>query len=246
MKKHAKSLLFSLFIHTLLLIAVFYIYETLKQNFFHKTLVEKKRVCISLGKLISQSQIKKHKSVIKHKKKHQKEKKVLKKHVIQKKAVVKKNIKKAIAPIKKVLPVKKKVVKQEVQKVVSKLNKVKEDVLPSKVTKDIHKEENCPLACCVHPSKEKMYKEKNLAKIAQLLQENLYYPRRARKRGIEGEVIVSFTLTKDAKVTAIKVLSSQSDILSRAAKKTLEELSGEFPKPDEKLTLTVPITYNLK
>jgi protein TonB len=79
----------------------------------------------------------------------------------------------------------------------------------------------------------------------QLLQENLYYPRRARKRGIIGEVLVKFKLSMDAKVYSIEVLSSKSDILSRAAIKTIEDLSGKFPKPNKELTLNVPINYTL-
>jgi protein TonB len=58
-------------------------------------------------------------------------------------------------------------------------------------------------------------------------------------------VVVKFTLQKDAQVTDIKIISSQNDILSRGARKTLENLSGEFPRPEEALTLTVPISYSL-
>lgn len=94
-------------------------------------------------------------------------------------------------------------------------------------------------------SAEKKYVDNNIVQIAKLLQENLYYPRRARKRGLEGEVIVRFVLLADAKVSSVKVLSSTNDILSRAAIKTIENLSLKFPKPTEKLTLSVPILYKL-
>jgi protein TonB len=87
--------------------------------------------------------------------------------------------------------------------------------------------------------------EKNLEKIVALLKENLYYPRRARKRGVEGEVLVSFRLLKNAEVCDIKVLNSPSDILSRGAIRTLEELSSKFPKPEQELNLKVPIYYKL-
>jgi protein TonB len=95
-------------------------------------------------------------------------------------------------------------------------------------------------------SSEDRYKNKYLAEIAKLLQENLYYPRRVRKRGIEGKVIVKFTLTQDVEVINSEILLSSDEILSRGALRTLENLSGEFPKPDEKLTLTVPISYSLQ
>ncbi len=94
-------------------------------------------------------------------------------------------------------------------------------------------------------SPEDRYINRHLAEIVQLLQENLYYPRRARKQGVEGKVVVKFTLTQDAEVIDSKILSSSDEILSRGALRTLENLSGEFPKPDEKLILTVPISYSL-
>jgi protein TonB len=94
-------------------------------------------------------------------------------------------------------------------------------------------------------SPQKKYVEDNLAKIIELLQENLYYPRRARKRGVEGEVIVKFKLSTTSEVSNIKVLSSNSDILSRGAIRTIENLSFKFPKPSEDLDLKVPIYYKL-
>ena len=87
--------------------------------------------------------------------------------------------------------------------------------------------------------------QNNIAQIVDLLQDNLYYPRRARKKGIIGEVMVKFTLGIDAKVSDIQVLKSNREILSRAAIKTIEDLSGNFPKPDEELSISVPISYKL-
>ncbi len=95
-------------------------------------------------------------------------------------------------------------------------------------------------------SPQELYVDENLQKIIQLLQENLYYPRRARKSGIVGKVIVKFDLSTTAEVSGVEVLSSKSDILSRAAMETIESLSGKFPFPRENLTLNIPITYNLK
>jgi protein TonB len=92
----------------------------------------------------------------------------------------------------------------------------------------------------------KEYLEENIAKIRQLIGDNLYYPRSARKRGKVGEVIVRFKLLKDSTVKDIEIISSKSDILGRAARKTIENLSGEFPKPKEELTIKVPIDYQLK
>ena len=97
------------------------------------------------------------------------------------------------------------------------------------------------------PSKTyiQIYQDQYLQKIIALLQENLYYPRRARKMGIEGRVFISFKLLINQNITDIKVLESTHDILSRAARRTLENLQGKLPQPNEDLTLKIPIIYKL-
>lgn len=95
------------------------------------------------------------------------------------------------------------------------------------------------------PTPQEEYSEINKQKILELLRENLYYPMSARKRNITGEVKISFTLDTNAKACNIRVVESLSDVLSRAAVQTIEELSGKFPKPKTEITLTIPISYNL-
>lgn len=90
------------------------------------------------------------------------------------------------------------------------------------------------------------YLDENIQQIAKLLQENLYYPRSARQRGVEGEVVVKFSLSTTAKTHSIEIISSSNEILSRAAVKTIQDLSGKFPKPSEELVLQVPIRFSLK
>lgn len=96
------------------------------------------------------------------------------------------------------------------------------------------------------PTVEESYLEEHLAEIARLLQEHLYYPRSARKRGITGEVIVAFELLKNGEARAIEVRSGSRDLLNRAAITTIERLSGEFPRPQEPISLQVPIRYQLQ
>ncbi len=81
--------------------------------------------------------------------------------------------------------------------------------------------------------------------ISKLIDDNLYYPRKARKRKITGMVKVKFNLSKNSVVSNIEVLSSHSEILSRAATKTIQNLSKKFPKPSENLTIKVPILFQL-
>jgi protein TonB len=92
---------------------------------------------------------------------------------------------------------------------------------------------------------EDEYIKVNTQKIAQLIQENLSYPISARRKGITGLVVVKFCLSVDAKVSNIKIVESSSEVLSRAAIKTIEDLSEKFPKPDKEVNLSVPINYSL-
>lgn len=93
---------------------------------------------------------------------------------------------------------------------------------------------------------EEDYLEEHLQKIVKLLQENLYYPRSARERGVIGEVIIKFMLKDNGEVQSVEIISSKSETLSNAAIKTIENLSGSFPKPTENLLLQLPINYSLK
>ena len=90
------------------------------------------------------------------------------------------------------------------------------------------------------------YLQEHLALITKLLQEHLYYPKMARKRGITGEVMVAFELLRNGQATRINVLSGERTTLNDAAIKTIERLSGRFPKPSEPITLHVPIRYELQ
>ena len=90
------------------------------------------------------------------------------------------------------------------------------------------------------------YLNEHLAEIARLLQEYLYYPRMARKRHIEGEVLASFTLKTDGTVSDVTVVRHARAVLDRAAVRTIESLSGRLPHPQTALTLEVPIRFVLK
>ncbi|MDO8453122.1 MAG: energy transducer TonB [Sulfurimonas sp.] len=128
----------------------------------------------------------------------------------------------------------------------------KETVEEKTVAKEVDTAEQTPTPS-LEKSKEQItnrleqdYLEEHLQKIVKLLQENLYYPRSARERGVEGEVVVKFMITEKGDVQGVEVLSSKSEMLSNAAIKTIENLSGSFPKPKENLHLQLPISYSLK
>ena len=94
-------------------------------------------------------------------------------------------------------------------------------------------------------SVQKQYVQTNFSAIKSMLQENFYYPLSARKRGIQGEVVVKFTLLKNSTIKDIIVTKTPHEILSDAAVKTIESLNGKLPAPSEELLLELPINYNL-
>ena len=226
MIRHTPSFLISIIIHSLLIVAFFYTYSYISSLPSER---DDEKVCLKLTCIVE-----KHKE-----------------HV-QEKPVVKKIIPKTVKP--KVEKPKKEVVKKIIPKPLT-VPVVKDIVEPIEEPEVIYVEdieEEVTEVLPVESQEEKMiaqeqqYMDEHIQEIVRLLSENLYYPRSARKRGVIGEVIVKFSLSRDATVSAIEIVSSNSDILSRAARKTIEDLSGEFPKPPEELVLHVPINYKLK
>lgn len=234
MIRHSNSLLISLFIHAILLLTLFFAWK----SYFEVKKEEQEKIClklcsVELSKEVSEpKEVKTNEATPKNKQKEpERLKKALKEEqVAQKKIEVEseaKEIKAAIVEL-----IKGEVIVEIVPKRLSKIEKptVGQKVDDVKLMQEVPKDD---------------YIEINMQKISQLLKENLYYPMSARKRNITGLVKVSFTLGVDAKVYNIKIVESDSDILSRAAIKTIEDLSTKFPKPTKELFLSVPINYNL-
>nr|5LW8_A Chain A, Protein TonB [Helicobacter pylori 26695] len=86
-----------------------------------------------------------------------------------------------------------------------------------------------------------------LMKIQTAISSKNRYPKMAQIRGIEGEVLVSFTINADGSVTDIKVVKSNTtDILNHAALEAIKSAAHLFPKPEETVHLKIPIAYSLK
>lgn len=235
MIRHSNSLLISLFIHAILLLTLFFAWK----SYFEVKKEEQEKICLKLCSVEPNREVLEPKEANTNEtapQNKQKEPKALKKALQEEQEAEKKievasevkEIKDAIVEI-----IKGEVIVEIVPKRLSKIEKptVWQKVEDAKLTHEAPKEDD--------------YIEINMQKISQLLKENLYYPMSARKRNITGSVKISFTLGIDAKVYNIKIVESESDILSRAAIKTIEDLSTKFPKPTKELTLSVPINYNL-
>lgn len=124
---------------------------------------------------------------------------------------------------------------------------VEEAVEPQPEASAVAAEGSVPMQTAVPAAQSRQdYLDAHLARIAALLQKHLYYPRMARKRHIEGEVMVSFTLECDGSVRNLMLKKRARPILDRAALKTVESVSGKFPHPKNALTLEIPIRFVLR
>ncbi len=258
MIRHSSSFLLSLSIHTAIIIAIFFLWKNAPAIEKKIEIVEKK-VCVKLCDIhhkkpeikpiekpkelvplplppkVKPKPIVEPKPTPKPKVKPKPKKKPKKK---PKPKIKKKTIPKKIIPIIKedIKPQEIEIVQAQAKEIITQEEPVKvilnTEVAESQYDREVRLEHD--------------YLDKHIQKITQLLQENLYYPRSARKRGITGEVRIKFTLSTDAVAHSIEIISSKSETLSNAAIKTIENLSGDFPKPQEKLILHVPINYRLR
>ncbi len=63
----------------------------------------------------------------------------------------------------------------------------------------------------------------------QFLQDNIRYPKQARKKKIEGEVVVQFIIDKDGKVTNVEVLHSVDPLLDQEAVRLIKSSPDWIP-----------------
>lgn len=237
----SSSFFISLFVHALLGLALFYIYNSISPK---KETTQDQKLKISLCSLPE-----KKTTLEKPKNPPKKQvKKIKPKPKTVKKTTQKQKPKKTIPTSLKKEPIIEKVKKLEIPKIA----KVEEVVEKKEILEEVPVVQNIETPATVIETKvqknqrlEQEYISQHIQKITQLLSENLYYPRSARKRNIQGKVIVKFRLSRSAKAYDIEIVSSKNEILSRAARRTIENLSEKFPSPPEELLLHVPITYKL-
>lgn len=234
--RYSKSLLVSLLIHLFLLVVVFFSYKEVSQ-YLH----ERKHECSCCSTTINLSAV--------ETKRVEPVKKIEQKEQVKKEIIPKKVEKKLPKKVKETPP-------KKIEKKIKVPLKTKEILLDQNTTKiatqtkaESPKEQHCQtdvITAKAPQQKADEYIASHISEIVTLLKDNLQYPRRARRKKIEGVVKVRFTLTKSAQVINIQVLESKYEILSNAAIKTIEELKGKMPQPKEDLILTIPINYDLK
>ena len=255
MKKHSQSFFISVFVHFSLALLVLFLYTKVTQHSHQSKISQEHKICVNLHTLKSKKEEKK--SISKKEQKRSVKKKVQPQKKVIKKIPLKKKMKKHLPKVKtKHFKPREKISKKTLHKKPPQIKKViqtktfvqNKTLLPSKTivnkVSQSKSKSNSSAQRVLKTSQEK-YIEENFAYIQKLIKENLYYPRRARKKGIEGRVELRFVLLKNGKVASVEILKSDYEILARAARKTIEELSGDFPSPKEELKVTLPIVYTL-
>ncbi len=96
-----------------------------------------------------------------------------------------------------------------------------------------------------------MAEKKYLTYIKKIIQDNIKYPRRARRLKKQGIVYISMVIKKDGKITKINVeKSSGSRILDKAAIKTIKNINKFNNIPEElkknSWNIKIPMVYKLR
>ena len=90
------------------------------------------------------------------------------------------------------------------------------------------------------------YLSEHFAYIRNKILRNVSYPDPARRKGWQGKVLLSFVITSDGSVRALKVIKSSGFIiLDKSAIDTVRD-TAPFPKPPGEAQFVIPITYNLE
>ena len=95
----------------------------------------------------------------------------------------------------------------------------------------------------------KKEQQKYITLVRELIKQNLFYPRLAKRMHIEGVVHISFVVKKSGEVTDIAVLSASNSLLKKGAIKTINSISPPpfpFGLGRDRLELSIPIEFRLK
>ena len=246
-----KSLFYSLSIHLLLALFVVFLYKNHEKPHEVHSLVKLSAIHFSSPAM----QVAPRAKPIPPKPK--KIEKTAPKTSVKKSKVLKKiaKVKPISVPVKKVKVAKvKPIAKQEVRKVepiaktvpVKQAEPVEEQVVVETKQADIEEKPSQVLVTKKPAlSYEAQYMEDNIALINALIKKNLSYPRLAKKRGLQGKTMVSFTLNLEGEVIDIEALGLIASILKKSAIKTVQKAALSFPHPKQALALRIPIVYKL-
>lgn len=147
------------------------------------------------------------------------------------------------APVKKIIPVKKKIVqKKEVKKIVKEVKP--QPIVQQKqiVQKDVIAKPVQPIAPITPKVDVTQIKNNFLMLLRKTINKNKFYPRVAQRRGIEGNVKVSFRIMNNGQVDAIKIVSGKR-VFNKAVTQAIEK---SFPIQIPKELQDFPMAVNLQ
>ncbi len=83
-----------------------------------------------------------------------------------------------------------------------------------------------------------------LSQLMAHIEKHKWYPKAARRRGIEGDVSVHFTVLPDGSVEALRVGDS-AEVLTKAVRQAVEDASP-MPKPPASLHCPLPCQFKMR
>jgi len=201
---------------------------------------EIKKISLNLVEMIKPSETK-NKPLVK---KEIEEKKEFQKFVKKQepKKVIEKKIKKKRVDNKNLDKKFKKIVQKKPKKVIKKIETKTESKLNKKV--EVAKKSSIKKITPTLVSYEEDFLNKNLVLIKKEIQKHIKYSNRAKRLNIQGEVLVSFKLTRDGIKGDIVTLSGHR-LLIKSTIKAIYKASMYFPEVNKDITIKLPIVYKL-
>lgn len=236
MIRYLNSFVITSFIYAFFAVAIFYFYNN--SNIIIEKPKAPKTISLNHIELKQETPNALEKPILEEKKELVKEeikKEIIKPEPVVKKQEPKKEIKKEL--VKKQEPKSEQIAKQEPTQEVQ---KTQETVTKNEVV--AQKEEVKSIEKVV--DEEKVYLDKYLVEIRNLINQNVKYPIRARKLSIEGVVVAKFKLEKDGTVHNITILKGH-DFLQNSTIEAIEQASKSFPKTPKSIEIQIPIEYKL-
>jgi len=235
-----RAFLLSIFIYvTLLLLVLFFTIEKKTKNSYNS----EKIVLLKLREMKPVKKVKKTKKLKKVEKRvvAQKAKpKIVKKVVVVKKEKVKEVIKEVVEKVKEPVleVVEEEIIEEEAVVEVVQEEIVKEPIVEKKIAKEQVAQEQIVQNYSVG--------EGLIQSIERALRKHIYYPKAARRMGLEAGVELKFKFLPSGEVSDVKVSGNAAPILLKAARKTLKRASRDFEKVKKTVTIQVPLKFVLE
>ncbi len=136
---------------------------------------------------------------------------------------------------------------KEILKENGKLSKKEEEVIPPAQSPKAKPDEKAEEGDVIQTLSYRDGSEDELfSKIKRAIERKNKYPPMARKRGLEGEVIVEFVIYKDGRLADIRIVKPSHDPFNVAALNAIRKAQNDFPILNISTKIELPIVYELK